>query len=145
MTIIQATKYHLNHLVPLFDAYRVFYKQPSNLDAAQHFLKERFKNKDSIIYMAFDEDKAVGFMQLYPLFSSVSMKPMYLLNDLFIDPDYRNQHIGTTFIEKAKSVCVDKKYKGLAIQTEAHNPAQNLYMNLGFKKDTDLHFFWTNK
>ena len=94
--------------------------------------------------MAYVNDKAVGFTQLYPLFSSVSMQPMYMLNDLFVDLNCRGQGIGEALINKAKQLCVSEKNKGLAIQTAHDNPAQHLYKRLGFEKDTDLHFFWTN-
>jgi GNAT superfamily N-acetyltransferase len=144
MTVIKATISHLEILVPLFDSYRVFYRQKSDYDSVREFLNKRFNKQDSIIYLAFIDDVAVGFTQLYFLLSSVSMKPMYVLNDLYIDPEYRNKSIGTSLINKAKSLCKEKNYKGIIIQTENHNPAQHLYQREGFVKDADLSFFWTN-
>jgi len=145
MQIIKAHIDHLEDLVPLFDGYRVFYKQISNQDGARQFLFERFKYKDAIVFMAYIDDKAVGFTQLYPLRSSVSMQPMYLLNDLFIEINYRGQGIGEALINKAKQLCVAENNKGLAIQTAHDNPAQHLYKKNGFIKDSDLHFFWATK
>ncbi|WCO02819.1 GNAT family N-acetyltransferase [Psychroserpens ponticola] len=142
MNIYQAKYKNLETLVPLFDAYRVFYKQESNLDDANTFLKELLKKEKSVIYIATINNKTVGFTQLYPLFSSVSMKPMYLLNDLYVDSNYRNKGIGEALINKAKQLCKDENQKGLAIQTAFDNPAQHLYERLGFVKDTDLQFFW---
>ena len=144
MKIVKATTGHIEELVPLFNCYRIFYEQVSNLDAAKNFLLDRLKNKDSIIYIAYKNEKAVGFTQLYPLFSSVSMNGMYLLNDLFINSEYRNLGIGEALINQAKQLCKAENNKGLAIQTAFNNPAQELYLRLGFKSDTDLHFFWTN-
>jgi len=144
MNIIQVQLEHLNFLAPLFDSYRVFYKQQSNIEAVKHFLSERVKNEDSIIYLAFIDDVPVGFTQLYPLFSSVSMSPIYLLNDLYVDSNYRGKGIGEALINKAKLFCKENHLKGLAIQTAFNNPAQHLYQRLGFIKDTDLQFFWTN-
>ncbi len=145
MTIIQANIKHLNDLTPLFDGYRVFYRQKSDLNSVKDFLKDRLTKQDSIIYIAYLNDIPVGFTQLYFLFSSVSMKPMYLLNDLYIDSNYRGKNIGTSLIKKAKTHCIKKNYKGLIIQTEHTNPAQHLYQRLGFIKDEDLTFFWKNK
>lgn len=142
MDIYHANNNHLKDLAPLFDGYRVFYKQPSDLDGATTFLKQRIEQGDSIIYIAYIDNIPVGFTQLYPLLSSVSMEPMYLLNDLYVDHNYRGQGIGEALINKAKELCVDENQKGLAIQTAFDNPAQNLYKRLGFIKDTDLHFFW---
>nr|WP_321244484.1 GNAT family N-acetyltransferase [uncultured Psychroserpens sp.] len=144
MTITRAKLQDLNDLALLFDGYRTFYKQDSNIETAKRFLKQRMIKGDSIIYIAYDKEKAIGFMQLYPLFSSVSMKPMYMLNDLFVNSKYRGQGIGETLINRAKHLCQSENNKGLAIQTAFDNPAQHLYERLGFVKDTDLQFFWSN-
>ncbi|AXT20579.1 GNAT family N-acetyltransferase [Flavobacteriaceae bacterium AU392] len=144
MKILKAQLEHLNDIAPLFDGYRVFYRQLSNLETAKAFIKERIEKQESIIYIAYIDNTAVGFTQLYPLFSSVSMKRMELLNDLYIHPDYRNRGIGKALIGKAKLFCKNNNSKGLAIQTEITNRAQHLYERLGFIKDPDLHFFWTN-
>ncbi|WP_246067831.1 GNAT family N-acetyltransferase [Changchengzhania lutea] len=73
--------------------------------------------------MTYQNNVAVGFTQLYVLFSSVSLSPIYVLNDLYTHPDYRGNQIGTTLINQAKAQCRAKNYKGLIIQTEATNPA----------------------
>ena len=142
MTIIQATIDHLNDLIPLFDGYRVFYRQKSDIRAAKEFLYKRLAAQDTIIYIAYMDKKAVGFSQLFPSFSSVSMQPLYILNDLYVDKNYRKQGIGVALLSKAKQLCKEKNYKGLALQTEINNPAQHLYESLGWKKDKDLHYFW---
>lgn len=144
MTIIKAQLEHLDHIVPLFDAYRVFYKKESNQSAAKQFLFERLTNKDSIIYLAFVKNKAVGFTQLYSSFSSVSMQPFYILNDLYVNQQYRKQGIGIALLNKAKELCINSNYKGLYLQTQTTNPAQLLYESLGWEKDLDLQYFWTN-
>ena len=144
MTITRAKLKDLNDLAPLFDDYRKFYKQDSNLEGAKRFLKQRMIKNDSIIYIAYENDEAIGFTQLYPLFSSVSMRSMYMLNDLFVNSNHRGQGIGEALINRAKHLCQSENNKGLAIQTAIDNPAQQLYQRLGFIKDTDLQFFWSN-
>ncbi|TXE17413.1 GNAT family N-acetyltransferase [Psychroserpens burtonensis] len=141
MTITHAKLKDLDSLASLFDSYRVFYNQDSNIEVAKRFLKQRMIRDDSIIYIANDNDKAIGFAQLYPLFSSVSMQPMYLLNDLFVSSKHRSQGIGEALVNRAKHLCVSENNKGLAIQTAFNNPAQHLYKRLGFIKDTNLQFF----
>ena len=84
MKIVQATIENVKDLAPLFDGYRVFYKQPSDLEKATEFLTQRFQKNDSVIFMAFEGASALGFTQLYPSFSSVSMQRTYILNDLFV-------------------------------------------------------------
>ena len=144
MHIILAHIDNLNELVPLFEGYRKFYRQDPNPDGAQRFLKDRIELKESVIFMAMVNEKAIGFTQLYPIFSSVSMEPMYLLNDLYVESGHRGKGIGQALINEAKDLCIAKRYKGLALQTEFTNPAQHLYEYLDFKKDPDLYYFWTN-
>lgn len=145
MTIIQANIEHLEDLIPLFNGYRMFYKQISDMETAKQFLSERILNNESIIFMAYSDNEAVGFTLLYPLFSSVSMKPMYLLNDLFVKSNYRGKGIGEALINTAKALCETQQNKGLALQTATDNPAQKLYERLGFIKDHDLYYYWTRK
>lgn len=145
MKIRQATIHDLDLIVPLFDGYRTFYKQPSDLGGARTFLKDRILANESWIYIAFDDEKAVGFTQVYPLFSSVSMERMLVLNDLFILPDYRSTGAGTALVDQVKQHCYNEDQKGVVIQTATDNPAQKLYERLGFTKDPDLHYFWSAK
>lgn len=144
MHIIKAELQHVPDLIPLFDGYRIFYRQTSDYVKAKTFLTNRIQNQESIIYIAYDDENAIGFTQLYPLFSSVSMQPMFLLNDLYVEDNYRSQGIGNLLIDKVKQLCKTLNYKGVAIQTAHTNPAQHLYERLGFVKDPDLHFFWKN-
>ena len=144
MNIVKAHIEHLDLVVSLFDAYRVFYKRPSDKEGAKQFLFERLKNRDSIIFLAFVDDETVGFTQLYPSFSSVSMQPIYILNDLYVDKSHRKKGVGVALLNKAKQLCREHNYKGVGLQTETTNPAQHLYESLGWEKDPDLQYFWTN-
>lgn len=145
MKIIKAESQHLNHLIPLFDAYRVFYKQASNLEATRAFLKERLTNNDTLIHIAYLDDKAVGFTHLFHSFSSVSMQPLFILNDLFVESFYRKRGIGVALLNQAKLLCKTLNYKGIGLQTETTNPARHLYESLNWKKDPDLQYFWINE
>jgi len=148
MQIRHATTEDLEQLIPLFEGYRKFYRQEANPDGARQFLKERLEHNESLIFLAFaktDSEPAIGFTQIYPLFSSVSMERMLLLNDLYIHPDYRGQGVGTALIDTVKELCKAQGQKGIALQKEANNPAQKLYEQEGFKKDPDLHYFWARE
>ena len=145
MNIQRATLRELDQLVPLFDAYRVFYQQLSDRAAALDFLKARLQGAESVIFLALGGDgAALGFTQLYPLFSSVSMEPFYVLNDLYVDPTYRDQGVGTALLEHAQQFAEVQQQKGLALETAADNPAQFLYERLGWEQNKGfLHYFWT--
>ena len=144
MDIIEAKKEHLHDLIPLFDGYRIFYDQETDFLSARDFLTDRLTNKESIIYLVYIEENPVGFIQLYPIFSSVTMEPMYILNDLFVDSSYRNIGVGGSLIQTAKDLCHEKNFKGMALETQTSNKiAQGLYEKVGFVKDKNLHYFWS--
>jgi ribosomal protein S18 acetylase RimI-like enzyme len=131
-------------LVPLLDAYRVFYRQQSNPRAAKEFLQSRFEHRDSIIFIAVSGEAVLGFTQLYPSFSTVGLARIYILNDLFVKPDQRGKGIGERLLRAAQEFCRSGGAKGLALETAADNPAQSLYERLGWKKDDGyFHYFWT--
>jgi len=144
MNTKRATKDDLQVLIPLFDGYRVFYNQTSNPEAAGTFLAERFEKEDSVILIAVDEEgNGLGFTQLYPSFSSVSMQRTYILNDLFVTPDARGKGIGEALMEHAKQFANTQNAKGLTLETNTDNPARFLYERLGWEKDTEVfHYTW---
>ena len=144
MHLITATEKNIEQLTQLFDGYRMFYKQPSNLKAAREFLLDRFQKKDSVVFMVMDKDGgALGFTQLYPLFSSVSMQRTYVLNDLFVSELARGRGVGAALMEHAKKFARATGSKGLTLETSVDNPAQKLYHRMGWVKDTEVnHYTW---
>ena len=131
-------------LSPLFDAYRVFYRQDSNPEAAASFLTDRITRNESVIFLAFDqEDCLAGFLQLYPLFSSTRMQRLWLLNDLFVQPANRGKGISTLLIEASKSYCIETKACGLLLETEISNEiAKHLYEATGFELDKSHDYYY---
>ena len=142
--VVRASKEHLEEIVPLFDQYRLFYKQDSDLNGARVFLTDRFNKNESVIFLAYFKGNPVGFTQLFPMFSSVSMQRSYILNDLYVTPSYRGKKIGEALLNKAKELCIANNAKGLSLETGIHNPAQKLYEKLHWEKNLDcFHYFWT--
>ena len=91
--IIRASPGHLELMVPLFDAYRQFYKQRSDVAGSREFLRERLEHGESVVFLAMRNGDAVGFMQLYPSFDSIAMKRLWVLNDLFVVPEVRQSGV----------------------------------------------------
>lgn len=145
MIINKATLKDLDLITPLFDLYRQFYKQSSDPDSAKEFLSARISNNESVIFWALDEDNiaGMGFVQLYPIFSSVGMKRLWLLNDLYVHEDYRKTGVGEALMDKAREFATETKAKGIILETEKTNAqAQNLYDKLGYKRDKDHFYFY---
>lgn len=141
MKIIRASEEHLDLTATLFNAYRIFYKQKSNYYAARHFIQERLENNESVIFLAFDNETAVGLMQLYPFFSSVSMQRTWILNDLYVDEKSRRKGVAELLINVAKEFALESNSKWLLLQTASDNiPAQHLYEKTGWQKETDIFY-----
>lgn len=131
-------------IAPLFDAYRIFYAQQTDIAAAVNFLTERLLKNESVIFVAFINEAAVGFTQLYPIFSSVSLSHTWLLNDLYVDKNARQQGVAAALLHKATAFGVEKNAKWLLLETAADNyTAQAVYEKNGWIKQTDFFYQFT--
>ena len=125
----------------LFDAYRVFYKQPSDLQKAFDFLEQRIAKEESTIFLAMLKEEAVGFVQLYPIFSSVSLKRAWLLNDLFVAESARTQGVGEALLQEAKQYGKETDAAFIILQTADDNyKAQSVYEKNGWIKTQDFFY-----
>ncbi|WP_022943272.1 GNAT family N-acetyltransferase [Psychromonas hadalis] len=144
ISVKRAVLENLNEVSELFNSYRVFYKQDSDLVLAVSFISDRLKNKDSVIFYAHDESgNALGFTQLYPTFSSVSAESSWVLNDLYVSSDARRLGVGKALMETAKAFAIETNSKGIALETcEDNFNAQALYESLGYEKDTGVYNYF---
>src|SRR5258705_4737606 len=141
ITVRQATIDDVDLIAPLFNEYRVFYKQVSDVEAAKKFLEERLLKNESVVFLALDKDEAIGFTQLYPIFSSVSLKKAWLLNDLFVHASARGKGAGPLLLEAAKQLGKETGSKFLLLQTQNDNhPAKKLYNSNGWKQLADIFY-----
>jgi GNAT superfamily N-acetyltransferase len=134
----QAGPGDVDAVAPLFDAYRQFYQQPSDPALARAFIAERIARSESVIFLAEREGQAVGFVQLYPLFSSTAARPrrLWLLNDLFVSPSARGGGVARALMDRARRLAEDTGAAGLELATARTNlPAQRLYESLGWRQD----------
>ena len=138
-TIRQASFADLELIVPLFDAYRQFYRKESDLALARRFLRERFDRNESTIFVAFGHDgTAIGFTQLFPSFSSGSAAPILILNDLFVVPVARHTGIGRQLLRAAATFGQTMGAIRLTLSTEVGNSAARaLYEAEGWLLQTD--------
>jgi ribosomal protein S18 acetylase RimI-like enzyme len=141
----EATMNDVTAVAKLFNAYRVFYFQTSDLDGAKTFLQERLSKKESTIFIALapETDELVGFVQLYPTFSSISMRRSWVLNDLFVSQKHQGRGIGKQLLDEAKNYALYTGSKGLELATaSANHRAQKLYEQCGYKRDEDFYHYY---
>ncbi len=132
----------LDVLVPLFDGYRSFYRQPSDPDLARTFLEQRLTRGESIIFVAERDGEAIGFTQLYPSFSSARARRIYILNDLFVRPDARRHGAGRALLEQASAFARDEGAARLTLSTAVDNrTAQAAYEKAGWQRDEAFYVY----
>jgi len=133
----QAEHSDLDAIAPLFDAYRQFYEKPADLALARRYLDERFKRKESVIFVAENEaGEIVGFTQLYPAFCSVLADRTYVLYDLFVTPAARGTGAGRALMEAAEAHGRKSGAARLQLQTAVTNKiGQSLYESCDWVRD----------
>ena len=134
--IHRATASQVDLVAPLFDAYRQFYGCSADLPKARVFLRERLNNGESVVFVAVNEGRGIGFVQLYPTFTSIGAKPAWILNDLYVSPEARRKGVGKQLMEAAKEMAIASGAAWLELATAKDNKvAQALYRRLGYKLD----------
>lgn len=132
-------------LARLFDSYREFYGQAGDLAGAERFLRDRFSKGDSHVFVAFrhsSPDPLLGFVQLYPSYSSVLMRRIYILSDLFVEPAARRGGVGRALIEAVHEFAREKGAARVSLDTAVSNAtAQSLYESLGYQRDLSFAYY----
>lgn len=126
-------------LVPLFDKYRQFYGRSSDEGLARTFLSERLERRESVIFLAEQGGVAVGFIQLYPSFTSVGAARVWILNDLYVDAAQRRNGAASMLLKAAAAFSRETGAVKLVLSTAVSNlPAQTLYERHGWKRDDEF-------
>ena len=141
--IIRAEIEHIDELAELFNSYRVFYEQDSNVELARNFIKSRMENKESTIFVSQNSDEElIGFVQLYSSFCSVYVCPILILYDLFVKTQARGNGHGRALMDKATEFAKSEGYDRLELSTATDNfIGQSLYESLGYERDNDFYHY----
>lgn len=149
----QAGIVDLPQLITLFDGYRRFYRQQSNLKATEAFIRERLQAQDSVFIITVTDNtdnltnsevvgEGMGFTQLYPSYSSVAMQRTWILNDLFVAENYRELGVATQLIEATQAFAKQTNALAVKLATAVDNhQAKSLYHKMGFKKITEFDYY----
>lgn len=136
LAVQRATPTDLDALVPLFDAYRRFYGQPADLPRARDWLQARMQGNESVVLLARRDGDAAGFVQLYPMFSSVGTARTWVLNDLYVDATARRSGVARALLDAAAEFARADGARAIVLETTRDNaPARALYRNAGWHED----------
>jgi ribosomal protein S18 acetylase RimI-like enzyme len=128
-------------IAPLFDAYREFYGQTSDLEGSRAFLEDRIARDESAIFYASSGGDAVdGFIQLYPLFASDRLCRTWVIHDLFVRPDVRRSGCARRLMAAAQQFARESGADAVFLETAKNNlAAQALYESLGYVRETQFY------
>ena len=139
MIVRRATLEDLQPLAVLFDEYRQFYGASSNLELSYQFLKQRFLNQESVIFVHVKDDIFTGFVLLYMGFSSVACSIYYILDDVYVTPIYRRQGSAKQLIDTAILFARHENAQRISLETQKNNyQSHQLYEQMGFVKDNEF-------
>ena len=142
ISVRQAVLSDLDALAVLFDAYRQFHKQASDLAGARAFLGARFNHGESVLFIAHDGPAPVGFAQLYPSFSSVSLSRAFVLNDLYVDASGRGKGVASKLLAALEAYAWSFGFARVTLNVARDNlSAQELYRSRGWTQDEQFHMF----
>jgi GNAT superfamily N-acetyltransferase len=136
LSVQKAGASDLDSLHELFMGYLAFYERDADPKSARAFLQERIAQQQSVIFIARLDGQAVGFTQLYPTFASLSLKPSWILNDLFVAESARGHGVAMELMDAARQLALDSGACEIFLQTARTNTtAQSLYNKLGYVRD----------
>ena len=139
MIVRRAVQEDLNQLAVLFDEYRQFYGSSSNISESFNFLKQRFENQESVIFVHVKNDIFTGFVLLYLGFSSVACATYYILDDVYVTPVYRRQGSAKQLIDTAILFAQHQNAIRISLETQKNNyHSHQLYEQMGFVKDNEF-------
>lgn len=142
MIVKRATQEDLHQLATLFDEYRQFYGASSNIKQSYQFLKHRYDNKDSVIFIHVKDDVFTGFVLLYLAFSSVACETYYVLDDVYVTPFFRKQGSAKQLIDTAILFARHENALRISLETQRNNlESHRLYEQMGFIRDDEFNTF----
>jgi ribosomal protein S18 acetylase RimI-like enzyme len=169
MTVRRAepTQSDIDLVAPLFDAYRRFYGLEPDLVLSRAFVAERLERNESVIFVAAEEqvavpqvgsltldnsvdrqpaqigsERALGFVQLFPSFSSLKARPLWVLNDLYVAPEGRGRGVGRALMDRARRHAEETRACRLTLETAPDNhAAKSLYISLGYVRDEGVEHY----
>lgn len=136
MTIARASVADVAAIAPLFDAYRAFFTGGNRLDESRRFLEERLARDESVVFVACDAERTVGFIALYPLWSSWYCRRIWFLSDLYVKEDARKRGVGRSLVERVIEHARETKAVSVMVELPRREPhLEEFYRRLGFGRD----------
>ena len=136
ITVRRASAKDIDALLPLVQAYRVFYKQLPDMAGERRFLGKHLRDATSSVFFASDGQSALGFVQIFESWSTLRLAPVLILEDLFVKPEARGRGIARALIDAAIAYARETGAAGMFLETAVDNErAQQVYEREGWRRE----------
>ena len=103
---------------------------------ARDWLRSRLRFGESTVLVARRSGGMVGFVQLYPMYSSVRTARTWILNDLFVDPAARRSGVARALLDAAAGFAREDGAAAISLETTRDNAAARAaYRAAGWQED----------
>lgn len=106
------------------------------------------ENSNLYIYATLDKDKFVGWISIIymPKVGRLNGFGHLYIDELWVEPTYRNQHIASKLMEKSDELLKITASAGIRLYVNTENPnAKRLYEKCGFSESGTAYFMEKNK
>ena len=155
LSIQLASNRDISEVVRLYIAYRVFYGEAPDEARALTFIRDRITLASAqapgqfsmaqyfLAWANFGQGrKAVGFMHLMPSTNTLAMRPIWFLEDLYVEPFARRKGVATAFLQYAEEFARRTGAERLTLATAHDNvAAQGVYHKLGYLREEHFWYF----
>ncbi len=155
LSIQLASNRDIAEVVRLYIAYRVFYGEAPDEARALTFIRDRIALASAqppgqfsvaqyfLAWTNYGEGrKAVGFMHLMPSTNTLAMRPIWFLEDIYVEPSVRRKGVATAFLEHAEEFARRTGAERLTLATAHDNAAaQGVYRKLGYVREEHFWYF----
>ena len=131
--IRQATSKDVTIILNFIRELAEFEKLSHQVEANERQLRKTLFGKNSIakVLIAGINGKAVGFLLYFYNYSTFLGRPGIYIEDLFVNPKYRNKGVGTALMKYCFKIAKDLGYKRVEWAALTWNPARKFYEKLG--------------
>ena len=123
----------------LFDDYRQHYGANPAPEVAEEWLRDQVSGDRMRVYVSGPGDRVDGICTVVVVPASLTLRTVWLLRDLFVDPDARRSGIARALLAHVANAARAEGAHRLSLQTEATNTrALQLYAKAGFEPVSDV-------
>ena len=140
MEIARASIEDVDALLPLVSGYRTFYGRETDPDAERAYISAHLKDGTSVVFLARLDGNAAGFVQLFPAFNTVRLRPALILEDLFVVPDARRHGVASALLDAALGYARETGAAVMFLETAYTNvAAQAVYERAGWTRENQFY------